>query len=131
MYGIYKPVCKSSGNSCFALGGFDWVSKPHRFFSVNNTVLCLHTSQTMHLPLTFLPHLSSLLPLLKTAGISHKKVFRVKTSACRNETLKNHPNKWTTRAVHNFFHLGGGNVICEHEVIYPRGVWGHAPPGNF
>ena len=37
------------------------------------------------------------------------------------------------RAVHNFFHLGG-NVISEHgypEVIHPRGVLGHAPPGNF
>ena len=60
-----------------------------------NTVLCLHTLQTMHLPLAFLSHLSSLLPLLKMtkkkknpAGTSHKKVF---TSACRDGTLKNQP----------------------------------------
>ena len=33
---------------------------------MNNTVLCCHTSQTMHLPLVFLSHLSSLLLLTKS-----------------------------------------------------------------
>ena len=31
--------------------------------------------------------------LKKTTGTSHKKVFRMKTSACRDGTLKNQPNK--------------------------------------
>ena len=63
---------------------------------MNNTVLhvCI---RTMHLPHTFLSHLSSLLLFLKnTAGTSHKKVFRMKTSACRDGTLKNQPNKMGT-----------------------------------
>ena len=45
-------------------------------------------------------HLSSLLPFLnnhkikykKTAGTSHKNVFWMKTSTCRDGTLKNQPN---------------------------------------
>ena len=69
---------------------------------MNNTVLCFHTLQTMHLPLA---SLSSLLLFLKnnkktTAGTSHKKVFRMKTSACRDGTLKNQPNKMGTIPQH-------------------------------
>ena len=61
---------------------------------MNNTVLCFHTLQTMHLPLAFFSHLSSLLLIfLKKTITSHKKVFRKKTSACRDGTLKNQPNK--------------------------------------
>ena len=50
----------------------------------------------MHLPLACL---SSLLLFkkkennTKAAGASHKKVFQMKTSACRDGTLKNQPNK--------------------------------------
>ena len=39
---------------------------------------------------------SLLLKKNKTAGTSHKKVFRMKTSACRDGTLKNQPNKMGT-----------------------------------
>ena len=51
------------------------------------------------------PHLSSLLPFLKTipkkkAQTSHKKVFQRKTSACRDGTLKNQPNKMGTTPQH-------------------------------
>ena len=57
----------------------------------------------MHLPLAFLSYLSSLLLFLKkkkTVGTSHKKVFRMKTSACRDGTLKNKPNKMGTTPQH-------------------------------
>ena len=73
---------------------------------MNNTVLRLHTLQTMNLPLALLSHLSSLSPLLKTikqkktAGTSHKKVFQMKIGACRDETLKNQPNKMGTTLQH-------------------------------
>ena len=36
----------------------------------------------------------------KAAGTSHKKVFRGKTSACRDGTLKNQPNKMGTTPQH-------------------------------
>ena len=62
---------------------------------MNNTVLCYHTLQTMHLPLFSSPLL--LLKINKSAaGTSHKKVFRMKTSACRDGTLKNQLNKMGT-----------------------------------
>ena len=79
---------------------------------MNNTILYFHTLQTVHLPLAFLSHLSSLLPFLKTipktkqkknsrtVGTSHKKVFKRKTSTCRDETLKNQPNKMGTTPQH-------------------------------
>ena len=73
---------------------------------MNNTVLCFHTLEIMHLPLAFLTHLSSLLLFLKpikikkTAGTGQKKVFQMKTSACRDETLKNQPNKMGTTPQH-------------------------------
>ena len=63
----------------------------------------VHTLQTMHLSLACL---SSLLLLLKNhkqkkaAGTSHKKVFQMKTSACRDGTLKNQPNKMGTTPQH-------------------------------
>ena len=71
-------------------------------FFVNNTVLCFHTLQIMHLPLACL---SSLLLFLKNnkrkaAGTSHKKVLQMKTSACRDGTLKNQPNKIGTTPQH-------------------------------
>ena len=36
----------------------------------------------------------------KTAGTSHKKVFRMKASACRDRTLNNQPNKMGTTPQH-------------------------------
>ena len=63
----------------------------------------VHTLHTMHLSLACL---SSPLLLLKNheqkkaAGTSHKKVFRMKTSACRDGTLKNQPNKMGTTPQH-------------------------------
>ena len=109
---------------------------------MDNTILYFHTLQTVHLPLAFLSHLSSLLPFLTikrhilltrdsdtttpNAGAqykfvipvfckqsyceayvgyritSHKKVFRIKASACRDGTLKNQPNKtgMTPQCIH-------------------------------
>ena len=51
------------------------------------------------------PHLSSLLPFLKTipkkkGTNKSKKVFQRKTSACRDGTLKNQPNKMGTTPQH-------------------------------
>ena len=67
------------------------------------TTLLLHcwqpdsTLQTMPLLLGLPSHLSSPLPFLlwqkKPAGASHQKVFVRKTSACKDGTLKNQPNK--------------------------------------
>ena len=45
----------------------------------------------MHLPLTFLTHLSSFLLFLSRN--KSQKSFRMKTSTCRDETLKNQLNK--------------------------------------
>ena len=71
-------------------------------FFVNNTVLWFHTLQTMYPPLPFLSHLSSFLLFLKkkAAGTSHKNVFRMKTSGCRDGTLKTQPNKMGTIPQH-------------------------------
>ena len=62
----------------------------------------LHTLQTMHLPLACLSYLLLLLKSneKKAAGTSHKKVFQMKTSACRDGTLKNQPNKMGTTPQH-------------------------------
>ena len=52
------------------------------------------------------PHLSSLLPFLKTipkkkrSTNKSKKVFQRKTSTCRDGTLKNQPNKMGTTPQH-------------------------------
>ena len=44
------------------------------------------------------------------------------------------------RAIHNFFHLGGGEAMSLSEVenmatlaavVHCRGVWEYVPPGNF
>ena len=56
----------------------------------------------MHLPFVLPSHLSSLLPFRKTiqkqtkkmTGTSHKKVYRMKTSTCRNGTLKTSQTSW-------------------------------------
>ena len=72
-------------------------------FFVNNTIVYFHTLQSVHL---LLSHLPSLLPFLKTIPKKKqqekglKKVFQRKTSACRDETLKNQPNKMQTTPQH-------------------------------
>ena len=70
---------------------------------MNNTIVYFHTLQSVHLPLS--PPLFSLTisknnSKKKTAGTSHKKVFQRKTSACRDGTLKNQPNKMQTTPQH-------------------------------
>ena len=64
----------------------------------------VHTLQTMHLSLaclsSLLLHLKNHKQKKKAAGTSHKKVFRMKTSACRDGTLKNQPNKMGTTPQH-------------------------------
>ena len=59
-------------------------------------------SYFINLPLAFLTHLSSVLLFLKKPlkKNSRKKVFGMKTSACRDETLKNQPNKMGTTRQH-------------------------------
>ena len=69
---------------------------------MNNTIVYFHILKSVHLPLPT----SLLSPFLKnnskkkTAGTSHKKVFQRKTSACKDGTLKNQPNKMRTTPQH-------------------------------
>ena len=97
---------------------------------MNNTVLCFHTLEIMHLPLTFLTHLSSLLLFLKTnkkqtAGTSHKKVFQMKT---RDETLKNQLNKMERH--HNTFtpslHLVPFCQLCTAKKLFTHSLNEHS-----
>ena len=102
---------------CFALGFYEallGLLNPVEFhleaFEFMMIVLCEHSSMLSY----FTDHASS--PCLpspppfsltisiekKAAGTSHKKVFRMKTSACRDGTLKNQPNKMGTTP-HNTF----------------------------
>ena len=48
---------------------------------------------TDHASSPCLPLFSLTISKKKTVGTSHKNTFRMKTSACRDETLKNLPNK--------------------------------------
>ena len=84
----------------------------------------------MHLPLAFptCTHLFSLLLFKKkkkkkkkTAGTSHKEVFQMKTSACKDGTLKNKPNKMHNRKL--FTHS-----LNEHGVGGPRVPPDHVSP---
>ena len=47
-----------------------------------------------------LPLFSLTTSIKKAAGTSHKKVFQMKTSACRDGTFKNQPNKMGTTPQH-------------------------------
>ena len=66
-----------------------------------NTILYFHTLQSVHLsPPLFSLTISKNNSKKKQAQTSHKKVFQRKTSACRNGTLKNQPNKMGTTPQH-------------------------------
>ena len=101
---VNQPVAKEVRclDLQFHLEAFTWKL-------VSNTIVYFHTLKSVHL---LLSHLSSLLPFLKTikkktAGTSHKKFSQRKTSACRDATLKNQPNKMrTTSHCHKTFGLG-------------------------
>ena len=69
-------------------------------------------------------------PLVNVYITSHKKVFRMKTSACRDGTLKNQPNKMGTTLQHitpslhlvPFCQLCFMFVSCVHSRVV-KGSW--------
>ena len=63
---------------------------------MNNTVPCFIPNRPCIFPLPA----SLTTSIKKAAGTSHKKVFQMKTSACRDGTLKNQPNKMGTTPQH-------------------------------
>ena len=66
------------------------------------TILYFHTLQSVHLLLSppLLPFLKTIPPPPKKSTNKSKKVFRMKTSTCRDGTLKNQPNKMGTTPQH-------------------------------
>ena len=60
-------------------------------FTMNKKFVYFHALQTMHFPHGLPSHLS-FLTKKKPTETSHNKVFGLKTSACRYETLKKQPN---------------------------------------
>ena len=81
--------------------GSIWIYNDCLFF-VNTTVLCFHTLQTMHLPLVFLSHLSSLLLFLKKKKQEQvtKKFSEWKQAHVGMEPSKTSQTRWER---HNTF----------------------------
>ena len=57
----------------------------------------------------------------KTAGTSHKEVFQMKTSACKDGTLKNKPNKMHNKKLftHSLNEHGVGGPRVPPDQLFP------------